>query len=353
MTEGPLGDVDCPLCQTDLSHLRFSFERQQHVEQCLLTSTTGHRNDKNGSSSSSFHHTVDDDNNNMECDFDYCIFCGKCITHLKGIRKDVHFSKCLDELEREVSNASFAGQSTSIFTNLDICPCCHEFAPLKNKSVRQKITHMKQCMKRQHMTIQQLLQKLQWIQWDYIPEQRQRRPPNVQQSQSQSQQQNQPQRPRHIVQATISGADFSNGDDDDDDFSNTVIIHKKAIMPSQQQRQDEENDPMDEDLQLALALSKTEAQQHNNNKRHKGNSDATSIVSIDESRRLAALELQLMLAKKPIANRHPDHIEALPSSRIKSTYGCYGESLWKLAALDNINCDKNTFSTLFMRNINR
>ena len=349
MTEGSLGNVDCPFCQTDLSHLRFSFERQQHVEQCLLTSTTGNRNDKNHSFSS--HRIVDDDNNNMECDFDYCIFCGKCVTHLKGIRKDVHFSKCLDELEREVSNASFAGQSTSIFTNLDICPCCHEFTPLRNKSVRQKITHMKQCMKRQHMTMQQLLQKLQWIQWDYIPEQRQRRGPNVQQSQNQPHQ-DQPQRPRHIVQATISGADFANGDDDDDDFSNTVIIHKKAIVPSQQQRQDEDG-PMDEDLQLALALSKTEAQQHNNNKRHKGNSDAASIVSIDESRRLAALELQQILAKKPISIRYPDRIEALPSSRIKSTYGCYGESLWKLAALDTISCDNNTFSTLFMRDINR
>ncbi|KAI7855930.1 hypothetical protein BDC45DRAFT_505089 [Circinella umbellata] len=344
MTEGPLDDIDCPLCQSDLSHLRFSYERQQHVEQCLLISTSN----TTDNSDSLFHDTMNHDSSNIECDFDYCIFCGKCVTHLKGIRKDVHFSRCLDELEREVSNVSFAGQSTTLFTNLDICPCCHEFTPLRNKSVRQKITHMKQCMKRQNMTIQQLLQKLQWIQWDYIPEERRRRRPNVEQLQ-----QSQPQRPKHIVQATISGADFSNGDNDDDDFSNTVIIHKKSSISNQRRQQNEKNDPMDEDLQLALALSKTEAQKHNNNKRRKGNSDATNIVSIDESRRLASLKLQHILKQEPISIRHQDRIEALPSSRIKDTSGCYGESLWKLASLNNINLDNHTFSTIFIRNINQ
>ncbi|KAI9253882.1 hypothetical protein BDA99DRAFT_166028 [Phascolomyces articulosus] len=357
MTKLPLGDVECPLCQIDLSHLRSSYQRQQHVEECLLTSTTNSttKNDqRHQREQPSFSLDNDDDfQTTQECDFDYCIFCGKCVTHLTGLRKDVHFSKCLDELERDESNASFAGQSFPLLNNLDICPCCHEFSPLQNKSVRHKIKHMKQCMKRRNITIQQLLQKLQWIQWDYIPEQRRNNDKNKPSNQLLQQQSIAGASRETIVQATISGVDMN--DDDDDDFSTSVIIHKRTLLPDQQtKRTHEQVDPWDEDLQLAVALSKTEAKEQRKYKRHKIDSNATNIISIDESRRLATLELQVQLTQEPLLVRWPDRIEALPSSRIKEDYGCYKDtfSLWKLASLDTRYDNDGLFISKFMHTTN-
>ncbi|KAI9488657.1 hypothetical protein BDB00DRAFT_791725 [Zychaea mexicana] len=175
--------------------------------------------------------------------------------------------------ERAESNASFAGQSIPVLDNLDICPCCHEFAPMRDKSLRHKITHMKQCIKRRGMSMQSLLQKLQWIQWDYMPERRNNNkpppppPPTARRM------------PQTVIQATRSAADFrgssSHGinnssymdnDDDDDDFVDSVIVHRKTIQEQQSKRarrnDNSEQDAMDEELQLALTLSRTEAQQN-------------------------------------------------------------------------------------------
>ncbi|KAI8142815.1 hypothetical protein BJV82DRAFT_669460 [Fennellomyces sp. T-0311] len=290
LSDSPLGNVECPVCQSDLSSLRSSYQRQEHVERCLTASDQPT--------------TIRQDN-----DFDYCIFCGKCITHL--VRKDVHFSQCLDDLaseERAQRDASFAGQAMPFLHDLDICPCCHEFSPMQGRPIRQKVIHIKQCIRRRGMTMPQLLQKMQWIQWDYTPEQKRPvKPPPIQQRKI----------PQMVVQATVAA------DDDDDDFSSTVIVHKRAL-PTLTKRQRQAQDKMDDELQLALAMSRSE----NNNKRVKLDPNATCIVPIHDSQKLAHQALNLLLSRQEPACCL--ETEPLPPSRIG---GRYPWSLWELASL--------------------
>ncbi|CAO3632119.1 unnamed protein product [Cunninghamella echinulata] len=120
---------------------------------------------------------ITQENREEDLFMEYCHFCGKDISQLLGKRKENHYDQCLNTLEKEQEMEAyikkqeklntFAGQSLPFLQKLDICPSCHDI--MKPKDLRSKITHIKKCIKQHHVSIQQIIQKIHWMQWDHLP----------------------------------------------------------------------------------------------------------------------------------------------------------------------------------------
>lgn len=227
--EKNLEEYACPICNEDLTCVKSSYLRQKHVEECLSMDSAPKLE--------------------QELEFDDCVFCGKNLTHFNSNRRQVHINRCLDtadELEKQHQESMFAGQHIPFLSTLDLCPVCHEFDPFQNRTLKQKIVHIKQCARRNQLSIPQLLKKLQWIGWGHTPV------PATTTSPAESAPSSSSPLPPNIPQHQLT-AYIHDMHEQDDDFSNQVIIHASRA-PKVNQRQE---DKLDDELQIALAISKS------------------------------------------------------------------------------------------------
>jgi hypothetical protein len=256
----------------------------------------------------------------------YCSFCGKDIGHLTGIYKERHFDQCLTTLETEQHAAeqqqrlgTFAGHSIPFLQDLDVCPSCHE--PFPGGGLRGKVRHIKQCAKQRSLTMEQLLRKLQWMQWGHLPlpNPRPSSPPSTLSSAATSDSSLPIQysvRATNLQSDSNPPSDFTPVDTpsssstittshnniiDDDDFSEKVVMYKVASWRQTKIRQPPPTE--DESIAMALSLSLHEDQHTDErlpkSKRRKRKVDwnVSNIISIEQSRRSARLALERMLEK--------------------------------------------------------
>lgn len=134
------------------------------------------------------------------------------------------------------------------------------------------------------MTMNALLQKLRWIQWGHKPIERTPAPappsaavPSIIAPP--------PQRPTTLHVTEVA--------EDDDDFSNHVMFQRRPNDPHQQ-RNLAAADAMDEDLQLALAISRSQAEMELNNR-------PLNIINPTESHQVAKAKLHTISTHTPNA----------------------------------------------------
>ncbi|KAI8643834.1 hypothetical protein BD408DRAFT_341623 [Parasitella parasitica] len=316
-----LDEYACPICSQDLSHVRSSYVRQKHVEDYL--------------------------------EFDDCVFCGKNLTHFNSERRQIHINICLDEadyLEKQNQESMFAGQHVPFLSTLDLCPVCHEFGPFNNRTLKQKIIHIKQCARRNQLSVPQLLKKFQWIGWGHAPV------PSVATSSTI------PDKtlsrlplkiPEHQLVACIH--DSHGEDDNENDFSDKVIVHVTRISETNQRQQDK----LDEELQTALAVSKSLQQTKRNQgaiKLNKRDWDAANIWSSEDSKLNSMTKLDEILF--PVseldayrqAQREKSNGQLGPSRFIPS----YPQFYWNLTSTyQSIGDNSAIFTSLFIQNLRK
>ncbi|KAI7885499.1 hypothetical protein K492DRAFT_203913 [Lichtheimia hyalospora FSU 10163] len=315
-------EYNCPICSQDLSHLRSSYLRQSHVDKCL----TGSAAAETITSTSS------------QDEFTYCIFCGKDVSKLKELQKDLHFGRCLDQLGELESN-TFAGQSVPLIDELATCPVCHQSANCnQHTTTKRKLQHIKSCMKSRNMSMNTLLQKLRWVQWGHKPVERPRAPqlPSSSSSSSSAAAAYIPQRP-----TTVHVTEVAEGDDD---FSSNVMFHRRPkIDDRQQQRYEAAEDAMDEELQLALALSRSQAEMEPNSNIHQ----QPFILDPDESRQVVKTKLNNISTHIPNA---PIRYNLKPLSPSKLQASPDTTPYWDLATTHN-NKQDCTYLSKFLINL--
>lgn len=298
-----LQDYSCPICSEDLSGLRSSYLRQSHVDKCLTSSAAAESTTPTSSQE----------------EFIYCIFCGKNISHLKGAQKDLHLGRCLDELG-EMENNTFAGQPVPIIDDLTTCPVCHESAHCNQRTTtKRKLQHIKSCMRSKNMSMNTLLQKLRWVQWGHKPIERLPAPQPL--SSSTSMAAYNPTRPTtlHVTEVV----------EDDDDFSSNVMFHRLPKMDDRhQRRQLAAEDALDEDLQLALALSRSQAEMELTTRQQQ----PLNILDPNVSRQVAKTELNNIQLDSHIPNASIKYnIKPLSPSKIQSSSDTTSTPFWDLA----------------------
>jgi hypothetical protein len=289
-----LQEYTCPICNHDLTRVKSSYMRQSHVESCISKQSAFAKEE--------------------ELEFDCCVFCGKNLSRFKSNQRQYHLNNCLDDVQqieeaeaaaiRKEKDEMFAGQRVPFLSTLDLCPVCHEFDPFTNRNLKQKMNHIKQCAKQNRLSLNQLLKKFQWIGWGHLPVATitPSAPPlsndipktvNI---------------PDHQLVAYVQ--DMYDGDDDGD-FTQNVIIHKTRTIQSTAKE-----DKTDEELQTALALSRSVLQQQAKRKQRLRPSDerdwnAANIWCIEESRLKAIAKLDELLFSGPQDKSEPRIEETL------------------------------------------
>ncbi|CAO3638589.1 unnamed protein product [Mucor hiemalis] len=312
---GQLSEYNCPICELDLAHVKSSYLRQQHVEKCLTSVKTTQTT-------------------SGEVEFDECVFCGKNLSHFKYDQKQVHLNSCLDESKEEtMDNTVFAGQPVSFLSTLEICPVCHEVAPF-------------------------LLQKFQWIGWGHLPLESHNNENNNIPSSPTSSKQITPT-PTHRLKVTLFQDEY---EELDNDFSNNVIIHKKSNI-IQHTKRNREDDKVDEELQLALGLSKSmSTKEVVVKKKRLGVSpsnerdwNAANIWSAEESRRQVICKLDELLFPDNIEletfkqNEREKSVGYLNKSKI-TTMNYTTLFYWNLTSNSDHNWENQTvFRSLFLK----
>lgn len=320
--------INCPICDKDLSHIKSSYFRQKHVEECI---------------SSTEQQQVE------QLEYDNCVFCGKYLKHFNAARRELHINRCLDSLgeaEAEKVEETYAGQRVPFLNSLEICPVCHEFAPFVNRQVKQKITHIKQCSKRNNVSLPELLKKFQWIGWGHLPVPNVPEPIPVEEEEPPVT----TNLPKHEVVAYIED---DNDGARDADFSERVFIHKRRKVEVSTKQQDKN----DEELQTVLAISRSmkEVEAQSRRKERIRPSDerdwnAANIISMEESRLKAISKLDKLLF--PAANNQLEReksVGKLGPSRIPSTTNLF---YWHLPSnSDNNWNNSDTFITSFLSHL--
>ncbi|KAI9309483.1 hypothetical protein BJ944DRAFT_236078 [Cunninghamella echinulata] len=356
-----LGEYQCPICNTDLTHIKTSYSRQTHVDQCLSEmATVNDGSDTNNND-------IAQENREEDLFLDYCHFCGKDISQLLGNRKENHYDQCLNTLEKEQEMEAyikkqeklntFAGQSLPFLQKLDICPSCHDI--MKPKDLRSKITHIKKCIKQHHVSIQQIIQKIHWMQWDHSPSKKKAllssslpsspactldyitsSTPNLSQPSTFS---------VNFIENNVSNnnkktiIDNHHDNGNDNDFSNNILMYKiaawkkskaeKSLLPS-------------EDELVAMALSRSllptdssSSLSSSSLKKKNGKSDlnVSNILSNLESKNMALKALEKMINKKPLTvHNHYSYISnqipLVVSKYSTLTSSTTTSSLWKAAS---------------------
>ncbi|KAI8967264.1 hypothetical protein BDF20DRAFT_901519 [Mycotypha africana] len=354
----------CFICHEDLSHMKHTFFRQRHVEKCL-----SHLHEETNDTKAS---TSDE----RVLEWSVCFFCQQNLSHYKAPQRLVHLNRCLDEQTAIVDVAktnedALAGQTHAFLQTLKICPVCHEMRLLQNKTVQQKLMHIKQCAKQHNIEASHLVRRCQWIRWGHGPTLPDPIPPPPPEQQPSTMTKAMPQ---HQLKASLP-PQWSNDpyDATDLDFDDTVILHKQACFTSQASKA---MDKEDEELQTALAMSRSLHQMQNTRRPPKKRQgirptderewNSTNIWSIEESRKRAIETLdQLLFAPDQHlqalhqAEREKSHL-LLGASRIvceassNENTSAFGTFYWNLASNRDNNWDAmpSVFTSLFMQKIN-
>ncbi|KAK4521325.1 uncharacterized protein ATC70_011940 [Mucor velutinosus] len=330
--ENSLDDYACPICSENLTSVKSSYLRQQHVEECISIESTPQLE--------------------QELEFDDCVFCGKNLTHFNSTRRQVHINRCLDaadELEKQHQKSMFAGQHVPFLSTLELCPVCHEVDPFENRTLKQKIVHVKQCARQNQMSLPQLLKKLQWIGWGHMPVPATTATATTPvENASSASSPLPPKIPEHQLTAYIHDMH-----EEDEDFSNQVIIHASRVPEVNQRREDK----LDDELQTALAISKSLQQSKRKLRITKLNErdwNAANIWSSEESRMNAMTRLDDMLFSQTQvddyrqAQREASSVQLGPS-RIIPTHTPF---FWDLTSNRQSNWnDALIFTSLFIQRL--
>ncbi|KAF1800200.1 hypothetical protein FB192DRAFT_1390531 [Mucor lusitanicus] len=326
--ENNLEEYACPICNESLTSVKSSYLRQQHVERCIYIESIPKLD--------------------QELEFNDCVFCGKNLTHFKSNSRQVHINRCLDaadELEKQHQESMFAGQHVPFLSTLELCPVCHEFDPFQNRMLKQKIVHIKQCARRNQLSIPQLLKKLQWIGWGHTPVPTTTTTTPVENTP--------PPLPLKIPQHQLAAYIIPDIHEEHDDFSNQVIIHASRVPEGNQRREDK----LDDELQTALAISKSLQQSKRKQRITKLDErdwNAANIWSSEDSKTNAMTRLDdIMFSQTPADDYRQAQREAsngqLGPSRIIPTHAPF---FWDLTNNRQSNWhDPLIFTSLFIRRL--
>ncbi|CEG63436.1 hypothetical protein RMATCC62417_00579 [Rhizopus microsporus] len=248
----------CPICEVDLTDINSSYLRQKHVEKCM------------DNPSDEIIDTLD------------CFFCGKALSHMNMARRQIHINHCLDNVEEELKKKK-DGQ-LSLLETLTICPVCHESTPFDRRCLKQKIVHIKQCRSLFNLSMPQLIQRLRWIGWGHTSTVNN----NNNNASNDIQVVDHNNYNKNKVTHELRAVDCSTFDDDDN-FANNIIVSRMNQSLWKPQR----SDKSDDDLQMALALSRS---LHTSQKRKAVKDlNASNIWSAEESKQMAYEKLDLIL----------------------------------------------------------
>jgi transposase-like protein len=330
-----LQEYTCPICDQDLTHVKSSYMRQNHVESCILNQPIS--------------------SEEQELEFDSCVFCGKDLSRFKPNQRQYHLNNCLDDAQQiEEAEAAavarekeemFAGQRVPFLSTLDICPVCHEFDPFTGRTLKQKMKHIKQCAKQNRLSLDQLLKKFRWIGWGHVP---------VAASSSDPLPNDVPipvNIPDHQLVAYVQ--DLYDDEDDDGDFTQNIIIHKKRTVQSTTKE-----DKDDEELQTALALSRSVQQCQVKRKQRLRLSDerdwnAANIWCMEESRLKAVTKLDELLFSGQVQPQTQIEETLLGPSRLHIP-SANDQFYWNLTSNKDSNWDNpSTFVSLFIYDLRK
>jgi hypothetical protein len=354
--ESKLTEYACPICSNDLSSIKSSYMRQRHVEECMKSNT--------------FTESHDD-----SLEFDDCIFCGKILSHMNLTRRQIHLNTCLDDIKDEPetprSEPVFAGQRMPFLETLSICPICHESTSFDQRRLKQKVAHIKQCRKQYGLSVSQLLQKFRWIGWGHsftTPS----KPDNI----SNNNEQNIIQRDSDTNNYSQSSSSINSSNKihheyqaidcpvHDDDFNNNVMISKMnhSLLSAQPNAKD---DKLDEELQMALAISRSLQPDNSQKRRTLKRTDerdwnAANIWSIEESKMKVYEKLDLILfPEKETKLVHQQEfnrsIGIIGPSRLKTIENHPKNiSFWQLASNTELNWENSSiFTSDFIHQLKR
>ncbi|OBZ83460.1 hypothetical protein A0J61_08490 [Choanephora cucurbitarum] len=298
-----IDEYHCPICNQDLTAQKSSYLRQRHVDQCIDRTETPPPSEPLS-----------------------CPFCAKDLTRLTIERRQVHLNQCLDETDsQQTEQATVAGQPDPFLTRLDLCPVCHEDGPFQGQRLKQKIKHMKQCAKQNRVSTHDLLQKLKWIGWAHPLET--------------------PVAPPKLEHQTVIYLDKP----DEDDFSDRVIVSKAnlALLTKRTKDQKRQEDQLDEELQMALAVSKSIQPRRT---RQATDLNVANVWSMEESRKHAIQKLDAVLFPS-----EQDRLDQYRQAEREMSLGsicpsqlacCQDRYFWKLASLSQ----SNGYTSNFLHN---
>ncbi|ORX50905.1 hypothetical protein DM01DRAFT_1337504 [Hesseltinella vesiculosa] len=315
-TAATFEEYQCPICNKDLSHLKSSFGRQQHVDHCLAGLSCTSPN-------------IHDDGNTDNDLARTCLFCAKNVQHLKGSHLEHHYERCLARLDnaaREERNSTFAGQA-SFLKQLTACPVCHDSLP--SRSLRTNMAHMKRCGRDHQLTMVQLMRKIQWMQWGHVP---MPMPPSSSTSSldTPSSASCSTSIPKQSKNAIVLDREL----EEDDDFSDQVIVYRVTTSLRSKPR----SPSPDEEEQLAMALSLSmheDARAQLPIRRRKApiNLNAANIVTMEESRSLACLSLARLIEKHRLKAVPRRESSAIPLVTSKLALRSSTTTLWEKARM--------------------
>ncbi|CEJ00807.1 hypothetical protein RMCBS344292_14854 [Rhizopus microsporus] len=295
----------CPICEVDLTDINSSYLRQKHVEKCM------------DNPSDEIIDTLD------------CFFCGKALSHMNMARRQIHINHCLDNVEEELKKKK-DGQ-LSLLETLTICPVCHESTPFDRRCLKQKIVHIKQCRSLFNLSMPQLIQRLRWIGWGHtstVNNNNNNASNDIQVVDHNNYNKNKVTHELHAVDCSTF--------DDDDNFANNIIVSRMNQSLWKPQR----SDKSDDDLQMALALSRS---LHTSQKRKAvKDPNASNIWSAEESKQMAYEKLDLILfpddQSELIQQERERSIGSMRLSSIKTMEkNVRNVSYWKLPSIGSQN----------------
>lgn len=315
-------EFKCPICDKSLAGTT-RLQKLDHANKCL-DAEASHISDVG-----SLHVRTNDIADNS--DFQACVFCGKDMLSYNFQRREQHANRCLDEIvteqtvielskktaERYNIDNSYGNAAIPMKYNVDICPCCREDWTQRTLSLRSKMLHMKSCAKRKGVSIQELGRRLQWTNWGLCA-QRNRAISAVKDKTPEPQ-------PHSIKDADQKKEDpFVLCTSDDEEFQSlSVVPTKPTNTKPQKNHKNKQKESIDEDLQLAIALSKSLMKAEKKTKSKKGRKiteqdrNSSSVLSIEESRSLVMKNLEILLCTPCTKALQPSiSIASLPASKL-------------------------------------
>ncbi|KAI8582205.1 hypothetical protein K450DRAFT_227893 [Umbelopsis ramanniana AG] len=315
----------CPMCDKSLAGTT-RLQKLDHANKCLDVDATPipdaeklhlHTN------------TVAD-----HLDFQACIFCGKDMLTYNFQRREQHANRCLDEIVAEQSvielskitaeryniDNSYGNTAIPMKYNVDICPCCREDWTHRTLSLRSKMLHMKSCANGKGVSIQELGRRLQWTNWGLSSRQT-RQNPLVEDKPAEL------PPPNSIKDASKTKEDpFVLCTSDDEDFQSLSVAPTKPISTTlKKNTKRKKTESMDEDLRIAIALSKSLMKAEKKLKSKKGrriteeDRNSSSVLSIEESKSMVMKNLETLLCTPCIKKLKPSlSTPSLPASKLAS-----------------------------------
>jgi hypothetical protein len=348
-------EFKCPMCDKSLAGTT-RLQKLDHANKCL-DAEASHISDVG-----KLHVQKNAIADNL--DFQACVFCGKDMFSYNFQRREHHANRCLDEIVTEQTvielskktaeqyniDNSYGNTAIPMKYNVDVCPCCREDWTDRTLSLRSKMLHMKSCANRKGVSIQELGRRLQWTNWGLFAQQT---------------------RQNSVVEDKTAGTlpPDSNKDanktkedsfvlctSDDEEFQTLIVAPTKPMSTNLQKNyKRKQKERMDDDLKMAITLSRSLMTTERKLKSRKGRKiteqdrNSSSVLSIEESKSMVMINLEILLCTPCIKNLKPSMLTpCLPASKLAMLYNKVNEQelengrlrLWVLASSMEANHQK-------------